>query len=167
MRYAVIMAGGAGRRLWPLSRMNRPKQLLPLLEGRSLLQIAIERLDGMFATENILVITNAEYADMVAEAVPGLPPENIIPEPDMRDTANAIALGVELLAARDASATMAMFTADHVIRPQEKFVETIGLACEVAEQNPDALVTFGIRPTWPHTGLGYIHCGEILRPDVY
>ena len=167
MRYAVIMAGGAGRRLWPLSRMNRPKQLLPLLEGHSLLQIAIERLDGMFATENILVITNAEYADMVAEAVPGLPPENIIPEPDMRDTANAIALGVELLAARDASATMAMFTADHVIRPQEKFVETIGLACEVAEQNPDALVTFGIRPTWPHTGLGYIHCGEILRPDVY
>jgi mannose-1-phosphate guanylyltransferase len=166
MRYAVIMAGGAGRRLWPMSRLNRPKQLLPLLGGQNLLQIAVERLQGVFDNENILVITNDEYVDMVADALPHIPRENILGEPDIRDTANAIALGVELLSARDPDATMALFTADHVIRPQERFAQAVGLACEVAEQNPGALVTFGIQPTWPHTGLGYIHCKDTLRPGV-
>jgi mannose-1-phosphate guanylyltransferase len=166
MRYAVIMAGGAGRRLWPMSRLNRPKQLLPLLGGRNLLQIAVDRLEGLFADENILVITNAEYAPMVAESLPTIPAENIIGEPAIRDTANAIALAVEVLAARDENATMALFTADHVIRPQEKFADAVGLACEVAEANDDALVTFGLRPTWPHTGLGYIHCKDTVRKDV-
>ena len=167
MRYAVIMAGGAGRRLWPLSRLNRPKQLLPLVDGKPLLQIAIERLQGLFDVDAILVLTNAEYAGLVAETLPDLPPENIIPEPAVRDTANAIALGAELLAARDEDATMALFTADHVIRPNETFIEAVGLACEVAESNADSLMTFGIRPTWPHTGLGYIHCGEQVRPGVF
>ncbi len=166
MRYAVIMAGGAGRRLWPMSRLSRPKQLLPLLGGRNLLQIAVDRLDGMFPPENILIITNKEYISMVAESLPQLPAENIIGEPDMRDTANAIALAVELLAARDENATMTLFTADHVIRPQETFAASVGLACEVAEQNPDSLVTFGLRPTWPHTGLGYIHCRNSLQEGV-
>ena len=167
MRYAIIMAGGAGKRLWPMSRQSRPKQILPLVDGRSLLEIAVERLGGLFDPEHTLVLTNAEYADMVAEVLPDLPPDNIIGEPDMRDTANAIALGAALLSARDPEATMALFTADHVIRPQETFVGAVGLACEVAEQNPDALVTFGIRPSWPHTGLGYVHCADQLRPGVY
>ncbi len=167
MRYAVIMAGGAGRRLWPLSRLNRPKQLLRLLDGKMLLELAIERLEGVFDRENILVLTNSEYADLIREAIPDLPEENIIGEPDIRDTANAIALGAQLLAGRDENATMALFTADHVIRPQEKFVASVGLACEMAEQNANSLVTFGIRPTWPHTGLGYVHCGEQIRPGVY
>jgi mannose-1-phosphate guanylyltransferase len=166
MRYAVIMAGGAGRRLWPVSRLNRPKQLLPLLGGQNLLQIAVERLQGVFENTNILVITNDEYADMVADALPDIPRENIIGEPDMRDTANAIALGVEVLSARNPNATMAVFTADHVIRPQERFAEAVGLACEVAESNPDTLVTFGIQPTWPHTGLGYIHCKDTVSTGV-
>ena len=166
MRYAVIMAGGSGRRLWPMSRQNRPKQLLPLLGGQSLLQIAVERLQGVFANENILIITNNDYADMIAEVMPEIPRENIVGEPAIRDTANAIALGVEVLSARDPNATMALFTADHVIRPQEKFAEAVGLACEVAEDNPDTLVTFGVTPTWPHTGLGYIHCKETLRDKV-
>jgi mannose-1-phosphate guanylyltransferase len=167
MRYAVIMAGGAGRRLWPMSRLHRPKQLLPLLGGKTLLEISIDRLKGVFDPDKILVLTNTEYAGLVAEALPDLPPENIIGEPDVRDTANAIALGVQLLSARDENATMALFTADHVIRPQELFTEAVGLACEVAEQNADALVTFGIRPSWPHTGLGYIHCGDLTAPGVH
>jgi mannose-1-phosphate guanylyltransferase len=167
MRHAVIMAGGAGKRLWPLSRVNRPKQLLPLIEGKSLLSMAVERLLGVFAEENILVIGNAQYADQLADALPQLPRENIVGEPEGRDTANAIALGAELLAARDEQATMAVFTADHVIRPAERFIEAVGLACEVAEQHPAALVTFGLPPTWPHTGLGYVQCGEPIRDDVY
>ena len=160
MRYAMIMAGGSGTRLWPLSRAARPKQLLPLVEGKSLLSIAVERLSGMFAPENIYIITGAEYAECVADALPNLPAENVVGEPEGRDTANAIALGVEILSAKDPDATMAVFTADHIIRPQEAFVECIEAACEAAEANDDALVTLGIRPTWPHTGLGYVHCGE-------
>lgn len=162
MRYAVIMAGGAGKRLWPLSRQNRPKQLLPLIHGKSLLELAVERLRGLFANERIWIITNAEYAGQVCRALPDIPAENVVGEPEGRDTANAIALAAELIAARDESATMAVFTADHVIRPQERFAEAVETACAAAEANRDALLTFGIRPTWPHTGLGYIHCpGEM------
>lgn len=158
MRFAMIMAGGSGTRLWPLSRSERPKQLLPLLEGKDLLSMAVERLSGMFATENICVVTSSQYIEDVAKVLPDLPAGNIIGEPMGRDTANAVALGAEVLAARDPQATMAVFTADHVIRPQDAFVECVGAACRAAEAHPDALITFGIRPTWPHTGLGYIHC---------
>jgi len=154
------MAGGSGTRLWPLSRTSRPKQLLPLIDGKTLLAIAVERLSGMFAPENIYIITNAEYAADVAQALPDLPPENVVGEPLGRDTANAIALGAEILAAKDPEATMAVFTADHVIRPQEDFDRCLLAACQAAESTPDALVTFGIRPTWPHTGLGYVHCSD-------
>ena len=167
MRYAVIMAGGAGRRLWPLSRNKRPKQLLRLIGGKSLLEMAVERLDGLFQPKNILIITGAEYADQIAEALPQLPRENIIGEPQGRDTANAIALGAELLNAQDKDATMAIFTADQVIRPADAFAKAVRTACDAAEHNPGALLTFGIRPTWPHTGLGYIHCGETLENGVY
>ena len=159
MRYAVVMAGGSGTRLWPLSRAKRPKQVLSLLDGQSLLGLAVERLSGMFPAENIYIITNAQYAADIAGALPHLPPGNIIAEPQGRDTANAIALGAEILAARDDDATMAVFSADHVIRPREAFVECVEAACDAAEEHRDALVTFGIRPTWPHTGLGYVHCG--------
>ena len=167
MRYGVIMAGGSGKRLWPLSRKARPKQILPLLDGQSLLELAVNRLSGVFAPENIWVITNTEYAEQIATALPQLSPENIVGEPVGRDTANAIALAAEILAGRDADATMAVFTADHEIRPQERFVENVNAACEVAEQNPDALLTFGIRPTWPHTGLGYIHCNDPSGDGVH
>ncbi|MCK4601177.1 MAG: NTP transferase domain-containing protein, partial [Phycisphaerae bacterium] len=98
MRYAVIMAGGAGKRLWPLSRMDRPKQLLSLINGKSLMEIAVQRLAGLFENEQIYVITNAEYVENVAAALPQLPRENIVGEPEGRDTAAAIALGAEILA---------------------------------------------------------------------
>ncbi len=167
MQYAVIMAGGAGKRLWPLSRLGRPKQLLPLINGKCLLELAVERLAGLFENENILVITSAQYADQVAEALPQLPRENIIGEPQGRDTANAIALAVELLAGRNEQATMAVFTADHVIRPVEAFAKCVQQAFTAAEAHPDALLTFGIEPTWPHTGLGYIHCGKAVTDGVH
>ena len=166
MRYAMIMAGGAGKRLWPLSRLQRPKQMIPLLDGKSLLEIAVERLDGLFEKENIYVITNAQYAEQAAAALPNIPRENIIGEPEGRDTANAIALGAELIAGRDEDAVMAVFTADQVIRPVKQFAEAVETACQAAENEPDALLTFGIRPTWPHTGLGYIHAAEPVAEGV-
>ena len=167
MRYAVILAGGAGKRLWPLSRLDRPKQLLPLIEDKNLLSMAVERLGGIFAPENILIITNAEYLPQVRQALPQIPPANVIGEPEGRDTANAIALGVELLHARDPEATMAVFTADHVIRPVECFAQAVDMACKTAEKNPDALLTFGVSASWPHTGLGYIHVGKSVATDIY
>ena len=163
MRYAVIMAGGAGRRLWPLSRESRPKQLLPLLGGRNLLQLAAERLEGLFAPENVWVITNAQYASQVADALPHVRPENVVGEPEGRDTANAIALAAELIGAADPEGTMAVFTADHVIRPQDRFAQAVETALAAAEAHDDALLTFGVRPTWAHPGLGYIHFGEALE----
>lgn len=160
MRYAVIMAGGAGKRLWPMSRQARPKQILPLVDGKNLLQLAVERMAGLFENENIFIITNQEYAQQIAEALPQLPPQNIVGEPEGRDTANAIALAAAILEGKDENGTMAVFSADHVIRPAEKFAEAVNTACQTAEETPDSLVTFGIKPTFPHTGLGYIECGQ-------
>jgi mannose-1-phosphate guanylyltransferase len=134
--------------------------LLPLVGGKSLLEVTIDRLTGPFGAENIWVITNAEYAEQVAEALPSLPRENVVGEPVGRDTANAVALGAELLADRDPDGAMAVFTADHVIRPQEQFEAAVDAAFGAAESCNDALVTFGVRPTWPHTGLGYVHFAD-------
>ncbi|MCY2923828.1 MAG: sugar phosphate nucleotidyltransferase, partial [Planctomycetota bacterium] len=167
MRYAVILAGGQGRRLWPMSRSASPKQLLPLLEGKSLLKVAVERLAGAFAPEAIYVITNAEYAFATAAALPQLPAGHVVGEPVGRDTANAVALGAAVLAGKDPGATMAVFTADHIIRPMEAFLDSVDRAARAAEADRDALVTFGVRATWPHTGLGYIQAGEYVGEGVF
>ena len=162
MRHAVIMAGGAGKRLWPASRQDKPKQLIPMIDGKSLLDVAVERLDGLFEPGQILIVTAAAYAEQIRSSFPALPGGNVIGEPEGRDTAAAIALAAEIIRARDDDATMAVFTADHIIRPVERFARCVQEAIETAEAQPQALVTFGIRPTSPHTGLGYIHFGERL-----
>ena len=167
MRYAVIMAGGSGERLWPLSRHRRPKQLLPLIQGKSLLELAVARLEGLFEPDNILIVTSADYADAVAEVLPGIPRRNIIGEPSGRDTANAVCLGACIVCQRDPDATMAVFTADHIIRPQDCFAQAVQTACQAVESWPQSLATFGIRPTWPHTGLGYIQRSDRLADSVY
>lgn len=167
MQHAVIMAGGSGTRLWPLSRRMRPKQLMRLFDGKSLLQIARERLEGLFAPENIWIITSAHYLDLVADELPDIPRANLIGEPVGRDTSNAIGLAAALLAERDSDATMAVFTADHLIRPQEQFAAAIRSGLSAAEGNPTSLVTYGIKPAGPHTGYGYVHRGEALAAGVY
>ncbi len=169
MRHALIMAGGAGTRLWPLSRRDRPKQLLRLFDGQSLLRIARERLRNLFAPENTWVITAAAYRDQVLAELGDLPAENILAEPVGRDTANAIGLAANILLRRlhaegESDATMAVFTADHLITPQERFDAALARGLTLAESHPAALVTFGIFPTSPHTGYGYIRRGEPLPP---
>jgi mannose-1-phosphate guanylyltransferase len=166
MRHALIMAGGAGTRLWPLSRRERPKQLLRLFGGKSLLRLAYERVSGLCDAANTWVITSQSYLDQAADELPELPAANFIGEPVGRDTANAIGLAAHLIATRDPNATMAIFTADHLINPVDRFHAALRVGLDAAETRPDSLVTFGIRPTEPHTGYGYVETGEPVSPGV-
>lgn len=167
MRHAVIMAGGAGVRLWPLSRKNSPKQLLRLFNGKSLLRRSYERAAALLPPERINVITNAEHLEAVANDLPELPRENLIGEPVGRDTAAAVALSAAVLAQRDPDATIGVFTADHIITPIETFASCVQRAFDTAEANADALVTMGIAPTRPDTNYGYVQRGERLTDGVY
>jgi mannose-1-phosphate guanylyltransferase len=162
MHYGVIMAGGAGTRLWPLSRSNKPKQLLNVVRGKSLLQLSYERLRGLLPPQQIFVCTAAAHANAVLENLPELPKENLLGEPIGRDTANAVGFPAAVLAKRDPQAIAAFVTADHVIEPIDAFQSALKTAFDVVESMPTALVTFGIVPTHGHTGLGYIHRGEPL-----
>ena len=165
MRYAIIMAGGSGTRLWPLSRKSRPKQLLPIFGQSSLLGLAVERLRDLIPPANIYILTNAAYVDAVRDQLSELPPANIIGEPQGRDTANAIGLAAAILNQKDPQAVMGVFTADHIIEPIEVFRRTVKRAFELAQKQPKSLITFGLKPTWAHAGLGYIHTAEPLTSD--
>jgi mannose-1-phosphate guanylyltransferase len=158
MNYAVVMAGGTGKRLWPLSRQKRPKQVLKLLDGQTLLNRCVERLFPIFDIRNIIVLTNAGYADIVRENLPDLPVNNIIAEPVVRDTASAIGLAATILAKYDPDVSMAVLTADQLLEPPEILRQALRDAFEFVSKNPEALITFGIKPTFPSTQLGYIKC---------
>ena len=161
--YAVIMAGGGGTRLWPLSRRNSPKQALKLIGEKSLFQSTLERLEGFFPLERILVVTVAEQAEMLKAQAPDLPEENFLLEPAPRGTASVVGFAATVLHHRDPGAIMAVFPADHFIRNRDLFYHLLGTAFDVAEN--DYLVTLGITPTFPATGYGYIQRGEKLPED--
>lgn len=158
--YAVIMAGGGGTRLWPLSRLNRPKQMLNLVGDRSLFQIAVDRLKPLFPPERILVVTAASQASHLQAQSPELPKGNFILEPEPRGTASAIGLTAVVLKKLNPQAIMAVVTADHFIENEKKFLHMLKAAREVAETN--YLVTLGIQPTYPSTAFGYIQQGSYL-----
>ncbi len=158
MDYAVIMAGGTGKRLWPLSRQKRPKQVLRLIEGQTLLRRCFERLKPIFDIRNIIVLTNAGYADVVRENLSELPLNNVIAEPAVRDTAGAIGLVSTVLRKYDAEATIAVVTADQIIKPPEVLQQALKDALIYVNNNPEGMITFGIQPTFASTTLGYIKC---------
>jgi mannose-1-phosphate guanylyltransferase len=162
MRYALVLAGGSGTRLWPLSRDARPKQLIPVIEGRSLLQEAFDRLEGLIPAERRLVCGAERFRDLAAAALPSLRPENYLGEPEGRDTLPALALSSALIAARDPEAVVAVFTSDHVIRPASGLRALAERAYAIVESDPGILVTYGVRPDRAATGFGYLELGETL-----
>ena len=164
VRHAVIMAGGSGTRLWPLSRSARPKQLLDVIadpEGgaHSLLREAFTRLRTVLPSDRIWVCTAARYADQVRTALPELRTDRLVEEPVARDTANAVGLAAALVADVDPEAELAVVSADHVIRPVERFAAALTSAYDVLTVRPQALVTLGVTPTRPATGFGYVRKG--------
>ena len=161
--YVVIMAGGGGTRLWPLSRKEKPKQLLSLLGKETLFQSTVARLEKLFPPERIVIVTVAELAREMQEQVPSIPAENYLIEPAPRGTASVVALAAAVLKKRDPQAVMAIQTSDHYIRNRDLFHYLIRTAFDVAKKN--YLVTLGIAPTFPSTGYGYIQQGEPLDGD--
>jgi mannose-1-phosphate guanylyltransferase len=160
--YVLILAGGSGERFWPLSRRNRPKQLLSLFSTTTLLEETLGRLEGLVPRDHILILTNQEQESAVRALAPGLPPENIVAEPAKRDTAAAIALGAGWVSLRDSGATMIVLPADHLIQNRAAFQATLRTAVAAARETGE-LVTIGIKPTWPCPGFGYIEQGPSIQ----
>lgn len=153
---ALIMAGGRGERFWPRSRQNMPKQFLSLTDdGKTMIQLTVERILPLVAMEDIFIVTNRSYRDLVRSQLPELPEENILCEPVGKNTAPCIGLGAVHMAKRYGDAVMMVLPSDHLIKYTSLFLNTLSDACEVAEQGEN-LVTLGIAPDSPETGYGYI-----------
>jgi mannose-1-phosphate guanylyltransferase len=155
MDYAVIMAGGIGSRFWPASRKERPKQFLDVFGDGTLIQNTVARLQGLIPPERCLVVTHERYVEQTQKQLPAVPEENILAEPISRNTAPCITYAATTLVDRDPDATMVVLPADHVIGDVQQFHDTLEVALDTA-QEPNALVTIGIEPTYPATGYGYI-----------
>lgn len=167
MLNAVIMAGGAGVRLWPLSRRERPKQVLDIIDGKSLMRRAYDRVAAVLPTDAIHVIASRDHLPAIKRAVPEIPDANLIGEPMGRDTANAVALACAVLHRNDPDAVVSIFTADHLIEPVDRFASAIQRGFDAVQAHPESLVTFGIRPTRPDTNYGYVQRGARVGDGVF
>ena len=157
--YGVVLAGGTGTRLWPLSRAGHPKFLHPLTGTEaSLLQATVDRLDTLTSPERLFVVTGVAHAAAVSRQLTAMPEQNLLVEPSPRDSCAAIALAAAVIARRDPEAIMGSFASDHLITDKEAFAEVIRNAMEGARRG--LLMTLGIQPTRPETGYGYLQCGE-------
>lgn len=162
MLHAMIMAGGGGTRFWPRSRNRRPKQFLTFAGDRTLLQGTYDRIAAQVPPERTWVITGGAHVEEARRQLAELPGEQIVGEPTGRDTAACIGLGAALIARTDPTATMIVMPADHVIEPVREFQRAVHAAEQFTNDFPEALLTFGIPPTYPATGYGYIQRGETL-----
>lgn len=161
MLHAMVMAGGGGTRFWPRSRQARPKQFLTMAGDRTLLQQALDRIEAAaLPPDRCWIVTGKAYLDETHAQLPALPVDHLVGEPTGRDTAPCVGLGAALIARTDPDATILVTPADHVIEPVQEFRRAVNVAAQVADERPDALITFGIPPTFPSTGYGYIRRGE-------
>lgn len=164
MRHALVLAGGSGTRLWPLSTRNLPKQVVPLLDGRSLLELAIERAHALVDPDHTWIGTGAALAAAIRD-LSGTDAARVVVEPSGRDTLPALTLSMATIAREDPDAVVAVLTADHVIEPLGAFASALERGFAVAEPQDDVLVTFGVVPDHPSTSFGYLELGEPLVGD--
>jgi len=160
------MCGGIGSRFWPYSRSSKPKQFLDFFgTGSSLLQMTLDRIRPLVPDDHVIVVTNAEYAEIVRRQLPDVLPENILFEPARRNTAPCVAWAASHIAAIDPEASMIVTPADHLITRREAFLESVNEGFTFVEQN-DALLTLGITPSHPETGYGYIQVGDRIGQHI-
>ena len=161
------MCGGIGSRFWPYSRTDLPKQFIDFLgTGRSLLQMSYDRLLGIIPKENILILTNEQYAAKIREQLPEIAPSQMLLEPARRNTAPCIAWAAYHIAAIDPEASMIVTPSDHLITREKEFEKTVLEGFDFVESH-DALLTLGITPTRPETGYGYIQVGDPVKGDIH
>jgi mannose-1-phosphate guanylyltransferase len=165
MRHALILAGGSGTRLWPLSRQTMPKQLIPFVDGRSLLEIAYDRLELLVPPERRYICAGETHRMAITRQISTLPEDQFLGEPTGRDTLSALALSAAVIAKTDNEAVIAVFTADHVIEPVDEFAEIVDQGFSVVENSAQTLMTFGITPTHAATGYGYLELGDTFELD--
>ena len=166
-RYCVIMCGGVGSRFWPYSRTNMPKQFIDFFgTGRSLLQMSVDRIKGIVPDENIIMMTNEQYAGIIAQQLPQLKPEQILLEPARRNTAPCIAWAAWHIKALNPDAQIMVAPSDHLILKTDEYRDCVNKAFEFIESN-DSLLTMGIKPNRPETGYGYIQVGKSIKQDFF
>ncbi|MHC4436150.1 MAG: mannose-1-phosphate guanylyltransferase [Planctomycetota bacterium] len=164
--YAVVMAGGAGTRLWPLTSKNKPKHLLKLFDDKCLIELTIEKLKDHIPDDRIIILTSVNYKELTEQTLTQIPPENFICEPCIRDTTSAIGLAATILKLRCEGATMIMLTADQIIEPADRFNTAIVNAASFLDAHPEMLVAFGVEAASPNTLVGWQKLGESLDfPD--
>ena len=164
--YVVVMAGGTGTRLWPLSSKNKPKHLLKLFDGKCLIELTIEKLKDHIPNDRIIILTSVNYKELTQQTLTQIPPENFICEPCVCDTASAIGLAATILKLKCESATMIMLTADQIIEPADLFNTAIANAANFLDTHPEMLVGFGVEAASPNTLVGWQKLGESLDfPD--
>ena len=174
--HLVIMAGGVGSRFWPMSTAECPKQFIDVLGvGKSLLQLTMERFANIASPENVWVVTNEKYVDIVQEQLPDVPRTNILSEPCRRNTAPCIAYVSWRIKTRDANANIVVTPSDHIVTNVAEFKRVINAALQFTGET-DAMLTLGMKPTRPETGYGYIQADltsssprnkEIFRVDSF
>lgn len=167
----VIMAGGRGERFWPRSRKKLPKQLLSLTgDGKTMIQLTVDRVKSLVEYDNIYIVTNEDFADIISYQLPQLPTENILIEPVGKNTAPCIGLAAVHIAKKEKDAVMLILPSDHLIQNEEKFINTLKSGVEMAKKDENIL-TLGIVPNYPETGYGYINFGnkidEIGENSIY
>lgn len=170
MRYAMVMAGGAGTRLWPMSRAGEPKQLIPFIQrpgngaggAVSLLEVAVGRLGALVPEARRYICTAERYRGLIRARMPGFSDARILGEPAARDTVNAVGFAAAVFEKLDPDAVFCVLTADHIIEPEGDFAEAMELGFRLVEADRSRLVTFAITPTEPATGFGYVRRGAAL-----
>jgi mannose-1-phosphate guanylyltransferase len=160
---AVIFAGGIGSRMWPLSRKKSPKQFEPIMEGKSTLQLTVERLRPSFAWDDIFISTGVQYVSLISKQLPEIPLKNIIGEPEMRDVAPAVGYLMSIIAKDNPNTPTAILWSDHLVDRVDVFIDALRCGAMLLEKEPHRLVFIGQKPRFANQNLGWIEYGDVIE----